>query len=216
MQIIRTLRIADRNADIWEHENRFAVTFPRQDGTRVEPVACNHKTQRDAVTSATGFLSEQTGDRPWKDKTAEEREAIRLERQRDHGVEECSQCGNTDDWDSLTEAEGRLWCEECFQEHMGERAEAEELAAEFSRMLRETLSTEEMAEVKARNAVEQSPDVCHSHDFCDANMVMDAAGKKLGLWSADLDINDQSNMTLWNTAWNIAKCRGFATGVNRG
>lgn len=47
-----------------------------------------------------------------------------------------------------------------------------ELLVEFCRALREEIGDEEYAEVLALNAQETDPNVCHSHDYCDANMVM--------------------------------------------
>ena len=47
-----------------------------------------------------------------------------------------------------------------------------QLAQAFSARLRTVLTADEMTEVIARNRTETSPNVCHSHDFCDANEVM--------------------------------------------
>ncbi len=46
----------------------------------------------------------------------------------------------------------------------------EAMAAEFSAVLKTWLSPEEMQEVVCRNEGEHDPTICHSHDFCDANM----------------------------------------------
>ena len=58
-----------------------------------------------------------------------------------------------------------------------------ELAREFSRLLREQLTAQEVEQAQKLNAIEatSNPDYecCHSHDFCDANMVMDEAVKNL-------------------------------------
>ena len=55
--------------------------------------------------------------------------------------------------------------------------ETEALAEAFIRLLRETIGDEDYAKVVALNAAELNPDVCASGDFCDSNMVMDAAFK---------------------------------------
>jgi hypothetical protein len=72
-------------------------------------------------------------------------------------------------------------------------------------------SAQQCTEVDARNAAEESENVCHSHDFCDANMVMDAAW--LSLFGRSMcDHADQEAATaLWNAAWDRAKEIGFSS-----
>lgn len=85
----------------------------------------------------------------------------------------------------------------------------EELACEFSRMLRLVLTEEQMGQVVARNAAEQEPDVCHSHDFCDATQVMLSSFRnKTGFEGSPLvdRIGD-----LMEAAHTMARERGFAT-----
>jgi len=77
---------------------------------------------------------------------------------------------------------------------------AETLALEFSQGLHAYLTPEQMSEVVERNKNEADPHICHSHDFCDANMFLYDVFKKYGMdkWA-----------DLWNRAWNLAKARGF-------
>lgn len=82
------------------------------------------------------------------------------------------------------------------------------LAREFSIRAREYLSMDEMEEVIKRNRTEEVPLVCHTHDFCDANMIMDAAMEKLGLRSKNEDVTNQ----LWSAAWDLAKKTEFIHG----
>lgn len=49
---------------------------------------------------------------------------------------------------------------------------AEQLAREFSNSLKKILSKAEIVELVRRNREEISPNICHSHDFCDANMAL--------------------------------------------
>lgn len=84
------------------------------------------------------------------------------------------------------------------------------LAEAFVKQLREQLTAEQFAEVVALNGVELNPDVCHSHDFCDANMVMDAAFHTLGVDPLEYGYTEEDGMSqevcnLWNAAWNRAK-----------
>lgn len=82
------------------------------------------------------------------------------------------------------------------------------LAREFSVLLRERLSVEQMLVVVARNEIAE-PGVCHSHDFCDANEVMLAASGRLGFGGFDDQLDSDEGMALWNGAWNLAKANGF-------
>lgn len=87
------------------------------------------------------------------------------------------------------------------------------VALAFSRNLRAELTPDQMAQILARNAGEASPIVCHSHDFCDANMPMhDAFVQVMGhdpLPDDDSGMSDDS-VAVWNQAWELAKATGFA------
>jgi aminoglycoside phosphotransferase len=82
------------------------------------------------------------------------------------------------------------------------------LAIEFCDALRATLTPEQMEQVVSRNDAETHPGVCHSHDFCDANMVLHEVFVRHGM-----DVVDEGGMErwadLWNATWNLAKSRGF-------
>jgi formylmethanofuran dehydrogenase subunit E len=49
----------------------------------------------------------------WSEMSAEEREKIRLERQKEHGGAECAECGAEDYEDNLNEHQGRKLCDDC-------------------------------------------------------------------------------------------------------
>lgn len=91
------------------------------------------------------------------------------------------------------------------------------VAIEFVKCLKQDLTHAQIEEVKKRNTqyrAEGLKNVCASHDFCDANMVMDRAFKNLGIpiW---IDVDDKGEPTndaldagmdpemteLWNAAW---------------
>lgn len=88
--------------------------------------------------------------------------------------------------------------------------EPDRLAAEFCKCLRAELGPVKMIKVIKRNQKETSPGVCHSHDFCDANMVMDQAFYNLtGLHTWETETVEGSGVAdscvdLWNAAWDIA------------
>jgi hypothetical protein len=94
------------------------------------------------------------------------------------------------------------------------------LAREFSNVLRRWLSEREMVEVVERNertGHKYGRSVCHSHDFCDANMAMAEAFANLGFKScADIAEDDEREgpewtaaADLWNEAWTMAKAADF-------
>jgi hypothetical protein len=84
-------------------------------------------------------------------------------------------------------------------------------ARAFSKVLKEWIGAVGMAQTNALNANESDPLVCHSHDFCDANMAMDEALRGLGV---DMDWDDEEGMpqwinNLWNAAWSMAVDNDF-------
>lgn len=90
------------------------------------------------------------------------------------------------------------------------------LANEFSKVLREWLTEQEMEIVRERNHEEELKEnkysICHSHDFCDANEAMIQAMKNLDIdWIfADEDPEAKEIQTdLINKAWNRAKANDF-------
>jgi hypothetical protein len=91
----------------------------------------------------------------------------------------------------------------------------EQVAKEFSKVLRSWLTPEQMTEVIALNREEKSPGICHSHDFCDANMAMlEAICHELGLTEDQFmdqlmkEMNSNAPCgefnALWNEAWEVA------------
>lgn len=87
----------------------------------------------------------------------------------------------------------------------------EQVAEKFAHHLRAVLATPQWNEMRERNArPDYGRNICASHDFCDANMVMDAAFRELGL-GFSLDgpqwAEDQELCELWSAAWGIAKQR---------
>jgi hypothetical protein len=97
--------------------------------------------------------------------------------------------------------------------------QTEVVAREFSRILASQLTAAEMAEVISRNARPDYADTnsCASHDFCDANMVMDEAFNNLGIavpYGENWDTPQRAqSVALWNAAWDLAKAHNFYLGV---
>jgi hypothetical protein len=82
------------------------------------------------------------------------------------------------------------------------------LAVEFCDAMRDALTPEQMRQVVERNLAETDPGVCHSHDFCDANMVLHEVFMQHGMDLAKED-TPAAWVDLWNRTWNLAKARGF-------
>ena len=76
------------------------------------------------------------------------------------------------------------------------------LAHRFAGNLLIEIGMNKLREVVARNAVETRKDVCHSHDFCDANMTMAAAFEEVT--GRDPLANGETadeDIAMWNAAW---------------
>ncbi len=84
----------------------------------------------------------------------------------------------------------------------------ESLAREFSCALRACLGPEDINEVLIRNQIETDSRICHSHDFCDANVVLLYVFKKYGM-----DVAAKGGCArwgkLWGECWQIAKLSDF-------
>ena len=85
---------------------------------------------------------------------------------------------------------------------------AEQVAAKFSEILRGWLTPEQMEQVVERNRAEKSPGVCHSHDFCDANMFLYDVFMKYGMNPVEEGGMDRWG-DLWDRSWNMAKAAEF-------
>lgn len=80
------------------------------------------------------------------------------------------------------------------------------LADAFSQIIRDWLKHEEMAQVLIRNSV-NPPNVCATHDFCDANMAMTEAFANVA--GRNPNLATESDAADWNAAWVRAKNAGF-------
>jgi len=76
------------------------------------------------------------------------------------------------------------------------------IATRYVTILTAWLTPEEWTEMRARNAADTDSKVCHSHDYCDANMAMCEAFESVTGYTPDGDNMDDA--TLWNAAWELA------------
>lgn len=92
--------------------------------------------------------------------------------------------------------------------NVARNVEVEMLAKEFGEALKSHLSSDEMREVLSRNRAEADLRICHSHDFCDTNMVLHNVFVKHGIDIADEGGRDRWGI-LWHDVWNKAKSAEF-------
>ena len=83
----------------------------------------------------------------------------------------------------------------------------EQLARAFSSELRSELGDDIVTEIVELNAASDNADGCYSHDYCDANMVMEAAF--IEVFGREPDVSGGDDVRLWNAAWNNAVEHGF-------
>ena len=98
---------------------------------------------------------------------------------------------------------------ECKQRRANYMADVarDDVAKRFSTLLRDALTCDEMVMVIARNEIEGDDSICHSHDFCDANMIM---GQAICDIIGAHDTGDADVQQLWGAAWKIAIKNGFS------
>ena len=82
------------------------------------------------------------------------------------------------------------------------------LAMEFCDALRATLTPEQMEQVAALNSAATSSAVCHSHDFCDANLVLYEVFMRHSMDPVSEEGMERHG-ALWDQVWNLAKSREF-------
>ena len=90
---------------------------------------------------------------------------------------------------------------------MNDAAFKDAVADTFARLLKETLTPEEFTEVRHRNG---SPayggNICASHDFCDSNLIMQAAFAEHNVEALTAGEQMRAGVVLvWNAAWDAAK-----------
>lgn len=80
------------------------------------------------------------------------------------------------------------------------------LAKAFSRRLIAEIGEDNWRKVIELNQAEDNPNVCRSHDFCDANQIMLEACQELGI---EQDVQSERFQALTDAAWSIAKDNDF-------
>ncbi len=86
------------------------------------------------------------------------------------------------------------------------------IAVEFCKIVRRDL-LRHLEEINRLNR-KRGRKYCHTHDFCDANKLMDEAFRHVVGREPDFD-RHLHDMGLWNGAWNMAIRSGFSLGGTR-
>jgi len=85
-------------------------------------------------------------------------------------------------------------------------AQVAAIGARFVSLLRAMLTEQQFAEMQNLNAGADNG-ICHSHDYCDSNMVMSAAfAQAVG---REIDTQDDDDRALWSAAWRYALTHGL-------
>jgi hypothetical protein len=85
------------------------------------------------------------------------------------------------------------------------------LATDFAKRLAADLDAETLVQIDALNAAETDPNICHSHDFCDANVFMAATiNTELGRDEDEYTAGDDEFDRMFERVWMVAKAEGFA------
>ena len=88
-----------------------------------------------------------------------------------------------------------------------EKSQAEKLAIEFMHRIRLYLTKEEFKELVARTKANADKRICFSHDYCDANMVMNEAFGQI--FGRDIDATKQADLDMCSKAWEITRVKNF-------
>lgn len=89
-----------------------------------------------------------------------------------------------------------------------DHAQVTAIATAFATRLMREVGPLKMAEIARLNAAEGNPNVCHSHDFCDANMPMSEAFEDVT--GREPDPSSDADARLWDAAWAQAR-RSFGS-----
>ena len=82
-----------------------------------------------------------------------------------------------------------------------------DLAVEFIRVVRSQLTPEEINDVVRKNRTEEYIGCCATHDYVDANELMNTA--YVNLTGNDIDTGNSMNLIFTGRAWDMAKAAGF-------
>jgi len=83
------------------------------------------------------------------------------------------------------------------------------VASGFSKLIREALTEEELAEVRRLNATMEYQGACATRDYVDADLLMHEAMLTHGGGDITATSGVSEATAIWNAAWDRAKAAGF-------
>lgn len=116
----------------------------------------------------------------------------------------------TDDDSFHAGEDGTYVAEECQVKEVSTEFNVRQAAIDFSLILHDWLTRTQMSVVIELNKV-RKPGVCHSHDYCDANMAMHEAWERQGVDPLSTEITNETESCMsdamcvaWGAAWDMA------------
>jgi hypothetical protein len=86
----------------------------------------------------------------------------------------------------------------------------DQLSKEFSKLITEYYSVEQLNEVRQKNSTQAYNNACATHDYFDANEVMAEVFQTVT--GHEVDPLDETNCELWGAAWDLSKSLDFYNG----
>lgn len=116
-----------------------------------------------------------------------------------------------DEWFTETEEPSKIQLDQLYDWYRSECCDiqpVESLARAFAERLVFGLGDDTLREIAIKERDHHIDGCCHSHDYCDANVIMAEAFKAvIGRETDDNDEGEMSQMDidLWNEAWDLAR-----------
>lgn len=86
----------------------------------------------------------------------------------------------------------------------------DKLSDAFSKLIVDNLTREQLEEVNVKNDTEAYKNCCATQDYFDANEFMAEAFQSVT--GHEINVQDETNIDLWNAAWKQSKDLGFSNG----
>ena len=82
-----------------------------------------------------------------------------------------------------------------------------ELSNKFSLLVNKAFTKKELKDTISKNKTIEYENCCATHDYCDANMIMDEAFTEI--IGYEIDLQNDADLDLWNNAWALSKANYF-------
>jgi len=88
--------------------------------------------------------------------------------------------------------------------------DTQKISNAFNNKMREWLDDDEFNSLIKKTKSQTDPNVCHTHDYCDANVIMDECFVEI--LGREHDCASQTDADIWNDAWTLSKQNLFGVG----